>query len=135
GGWYPDRKVRLFKRHNVRWGGTNPHDRILLAQGAKVVHLKGDLLHFSFYTLSDHIRQIDHFSEVAAQALYEKGVRSNLLKLIIKPYVRFIKSYLLKRGFLDGYFGYLIARNSAFASFARYAKLRELQRNNSGGNR
>lgn len=131
GGWYPDRKIRLFNRHNVKWGGMNPHDRIIMPPAAKVLHINGDILHYSYYTLSDHIQQIDHFSDVAAQALYEKGVRSNLLKLILKPYVRFIKSYFLKGGFRDGYYGYLIARNSAFASFARYSKLRELQRNKS----
>lgn len=128
GGWYPDTKLRLFKRGNGGWTGTNPHDRYELSPDSSAGHLKGDLLHYSFYTIEDHLKQIEKFTDIAAQAKYEEGVRSNVIKLMIKPIARFIKGYLLKAGFLDGYHGWVIAKNSSYATYLRYSKLLKLQK-------
>jgi len=128
GGWYPDRKVRLFRKESGRWGGINPHDEYRMIKGGNQSHLAGDLLHYSYYSSADHDRQIDRFSAIGAKALFEKGVRSNLLKMVYKPAARFIRNYLLKLGLLDGKTGWTIARKSAKAVYWKYQRLYRLQK-------
>ncbi|MEX1138969.1 MAG: glycosyltransferase family 2 protein [Bacteroidota bacterium] len=126
GAWYPDRKVRLFDKRKGRWGGANPHEWVVLTEGATVKSLKGDLFHYSYYTLSDHVRQIDLFTEIAAQTLFEQGRGASLVKMILGPIVRFLRDYFVKMGFLDGRAGLTIAVLSAQAVFIKYAKLRQI---------
>ncbi|MEX2597304.1 MAG: glycosyltransferase family 2 protein [Salibacteraceae bacterium] len=127
-GWYPDTKLRLFKKQAGEWGGTNPHDRFELYDGKKAGHLNGDLLHYSFYTREEHYAQIENFTTIAAHAKWKQGHRSNLIKLLIKPMAKFIKSFIIKQGFRDGYYGWVIAITSAEATFMRYSKLLKIQK-------
>lgn len=126
-GWYPDKKLRLWDSRKGQWVGVNPHDRCDLAEGSQVAHLDGDILHYSYYTVSDHIRQVNYFTDIAAQANYERGRRSNLLKMLINPMVKFGHSYIFKLGFLDGYYGFVISVISAHATYLKYVKLKQLQ--------
>lgn len=128
GGWYPDRKLRLWDSTKGAWGGVNPHDSYFMQEGASTTHMPGDILHYSFYSISQHIIQIDKFSEIGAKADYEKGKRSNLLKIFFYPKWKFIRDYIVKLGFLDGYYGYIVCKNSAHASFLKYIKMRELHK-------
>jgi glycosyltransferase involved in cell wall biosynthesis len=127
-GWYPDRKLRLWDSRKGRWGGNNPHDRFELEPGSTTGRLKGDLLHYSFHSISQHMDTVNKFSQAAARSLYEKGVGSSTLKILVKSTAKFIRNYFFKAGFLDGYYGYLICRISAFSSMLRYAKLKEMYR-------
>ena len=127
-GWYPDRKLRIWDRKLGKWGGTNPHDKVIMNTGISSYHLKGDLLHYSFYTIRQHIEQINLFTDISARAAYEKGKRSHLGKIIFKPLFKFFQSYFLKLGILDGYYGLVICINSAHAKFLKYTKLYELQK-------
>jgi len=127
-GWYPDPKVRLFDRRKASWGGINPHDKIIMAQEATTQHIPGDLLHYTFNSIAEHIAQINTFSEIKAEGLFQKGKRLNLLRLILEPLLKFLKGYVLKAGFLDGWYGLIICTNSAHATFLRYAKLYEKTR-------
>lgn len=129
-GWYPDTKLRLFDRNKGAWGGNNPHDKYIPEKGSKIGFLKGDILHYSFYTREEHLKQIDKFSDIASKALFEKGKRSSRLKIIYKPIARFIKSFLLRRGFLDGKAGFDIARFSGYANYLKYTKLLNMQKSN-----
>lgn len=134
-GWYPDTKTRLFDRKKGEWGGSNPHDKFIPQKGVKVQWISGDILHYSFYDREGHLKQIEKFSTIAAEALYKKGKRSNFIKLFINPIARFIKAYIIRAGFLDGSAGFDIARYSAYANYLKYRKLQKLQSvNNSGGN-
>lgn len=125
-GWYPDTKLRLFKKETGRWGGMNPHDKFVPDPGMSIKHIKGDLLHYSFDTISEHMNQINKFSQIRAEELMRKGRRFNYLKLFLGPCWKFIKGYILQLGFLDGFTGYLICKNSAYSGFLKYAKQREL---------
>lgn len=127
GGWYPDVKLRLWDSRKGRWAGTNPHDRYELEAGGQVVHLDGDLLHFSYNSVSDHVRQADYFTTIAAKAYFEQGRTAPVWKLLLSPVAKFIGSYFVQLGFLDGYHGFLIARISAHATFQKYKKLRSLR--------
>ena len=128
GGWYPDRKLRLWDTNNGKWGGINPHDFYLMNHDATSKHILGDILHYTYYEISEHIDQINYFTDISAQAYYKKGKRSDLLKIHIRPKLVFLKMFILKLGFLDGYYGWVIARNSAHSTFLKYVKLREIQK-------
>ena len=127
GGWYPDRKLRLWRRGQGRWQGRNPHDELHLAAGAAVRHLPGNLLHYSYYTLHDHLRQVNYFTDIMAREAAQRGRRAGLWRLLLSPVVKFFKQYLLQGGFRDGYYGWVIAVVSAHATFLKYAKMREQQ--------
>jgi len=127
-GWYPDRKLRLWDARKGKWAGVNPHDRYELEKGSTRGYLKGDLLHYSIESIHQHLKTVNSFSEAGARALYEKGAKSSTLKILVKATAKFIRNYILKRGFLDGYYGYLICRISAFSTLIKYAKLKEMRR-------
>lgn len=125
GGWYPDRHLRLFKNSKAKWGGTNPHDRIIL--DGTCGDLKSDMTHYSFNSISAHIETINRFSGIMARNLYNDGKTDYLvLRLIFKPVWKFIEMLFLKKGFLDGKHGLVIAGLSAFATFSKFSKLFEL---------
>ena len=126
GGWYPDRKLRLFNKTKGQWKGRNPHDRYELHTASSTVQLEGHLLHYTVDSITAHVKQINYFSDLAAKSKFEAGEQAGLLKVLMAPWFRFVKGYILKAGFLDGYYGFVIALLSAYASFLRYAKLREL---------
>ena len=128
-GWYPDQKLRLWDSRKGSWQGENPHDKYALKPGSTQKHLKGDLFHYCFYTMEQHMDQINKFSSIKAMVAYNKGKKSSCLKMYINPIFKFVKDFYFKRGFLDGYYGYVICRNSAHSNFLKYAKLKMLYKN------
>jgi glycosyltransferase involved in cell wall biosynthesis len=119
-GWYPDTKFRIFDRRRTRWEGTI-HER-LESSGPEPLKLKGDLLHYSYRTISDHVDQSNKFSQLSALALLQSGQTPRVFKIIVNPVVRFIKFYFTKLGFLDGRYGFIISAISAYEVFLKYAK-------------
>jgi len=129
-GWYPDKKLRLWDSRKGQWTGINPHDKYELFDGDENTgHLKGDILHYSYYTLADHYKQVEYFTGISAKAYYEKGKKAPRYKLVLNPVAKFIDHYLLRFGFLDGKAGFLISRISAYATWLKYHKLRLLYKN------
>ena len=128
GGWYPDRKTRLFEKGKGKWGGYNPHDKYLPENPNDSELLKGDLLHYSYYSIEGHIAQVNKFSGIGAHSAFIAGKRSNYFKIIFKPAFKFFRDYILRAGFLDGYYGYVISRISSHETFLKYVKLREMQK-------
>ena len=125
-GWYPDTKVRLVNRHFAKWGGVNPHDKLEGSKQEKVAFLKGDILHYSYYTKEDHLKQIEYFSKIAAGELVKQGKNVGQLTVYLKMAAQFFKSFVLKKGFLDGKTGWQISKLSAFATYRKYSLLRVL---------
>lgn len=125
-GWYPDRKMRLFDRTKGSWQGVNPHDKFELDPGNSSRHIKGDILHYSYYTIDDHLKQIEHFTNVSSEALHKAGKRAGYCKMCLSPLAKFIRDYFINLGFLDGKEGYTICRLSARASYIKYHKLKKL---------
>jgi glycosyltransferase involved in cell wall biosynthesis len=128
GSWYPDRKLRLFDKRIARWGGTNPHDKIELDRNLPVVWIKGDILHYSYPSVADHVAQNNKFSTIAAATLFRKGKRAGILNILFNPSWAFFQSYFLRAGFLDGFFGLVIAIQIAHMTFLKYVKLYLLQK-------
>ncbi len=127
-GWYPDKKLRLWKKGKAKWGGINPHDRIILKENSTKKYLKGDLLHYSYYSIEQHIEQINKFTKIGAQSAFSKKKKANIFIIYFKSKWKFISAFFFRLGFLDGYYGYVICRLSAQATFIKYIKLRELHK-------
>ncbi len=127
-GWYPDKKLRLWDSRKGSWGGVNPHDEYQMKAGVQLKHLQGDILHYSYYTIKQHLAQVDYFTDILAQQYLEKGRKASWFKLIVNPFVKFIGSYFFQRGFLDGFAGFSICMISAHATYLKYAKLRMLEK-------
>lgn len=125
-GWYPARKVRLFRRDKGRWTGENPHDRIELE--GRCENLNGDIYHLSFDSISEHLQTIDHFTEIAAREKAAKNERAGFWPIVFRPPVTFIKMYFLKLGFLDGLPGFILSILSTYHVFCKYVKISEMSR-------
>ncbi len=126
GGWHPDRKVRLFRRDAGRWGGVNPHDKVVV--DGRVEKLSNDILHDSYKSLSHHAKTIDTFTTTMAAERAKRGKRFSLFRLVFEPPARFLRMYVLQLGFLDGLPGFIAARNAAYYVFLRHAKQYESER-------
>jgi glycosyltransferase involved in cell wall biosynthesis len=125
-GWYPDRKLRLFRLGRVKVGGRNPHDEIIPLEGATARRLPGDLLHYTYYTVDEHIQQVNRFTAIQARGAYEQGKRPSWFQILLAPPFKFLRSYIFHLGILDGYYGFLICRTSAYSTFLKHAKLKAL---------
>jgi glycosyltransferase involved in cell wall biosynthesis len=128
GSWYPDRKLRLVEKKKYQFGGVNPHDRLIAQADVSIKHLRGDLLHYSYYSIEELVAQTNRFTTLQSRAMYEKGKRAKWWNLMINPGFAFFNSYIMKLGFLDGDAGLIIAQNIQYQTFLKYAKLRHLQR-------
>lgn len=127
-GWYPDRKTRLFDRRCGQWGGMNPHDKVEMQPGATSTRLAGDLLHYSYYTVEEHFVRARRYAEISAQAMLNRGKRGAWWRMALSPAFKFVRNYLLRRGFLDGRAGWTICRIAALETYWKYQALRRLQR-------
>lgn len=125
GGWYPDRKVRLARRDAAAWTGENPHDR--LEPTGEVAWLAGDLLHYSYNDLSDHLRQIRFFTDIAATASGRQRP-SPIFEVWARQGFQFVKNVVLRGGFRDGRAGWQIGWWSAFATGEKYRKISRIVR-------
>ena len=121
--WYPDRKLRLFKKNTGEWKGINPHDSFKLYHGHKSGRLKGDLLHWIYRDYKEHKEKVERFSSIAAQSYYDLGIKSSIVKIIWRPSWAFLKAYLFRRGFLDGKNGWLISKETFNVTYLKYTKL------------
>lgn len=126
-GWYPDIKLRLFNRQQMQWQGLI-HEELKYIKEEKIIPLllQGDCLHYSYYSVEEHYKQTDKFSSLSAQNLYEKGIKSDLIKLYLAPLFKFIQMYFFKLGILDGYYGFMVCKISAQATHQKYVKLKAL---------
>ena len=102
-----------------------------LIEGSTKGHLKGDIFHYSFKSISQHVSQANKFTDMTAQAAFEHGKKSGSMKIFFGPIFKFIRDYFFNFGFLDGYYGFIICQISANATFLKYVKLRQLQKGSS----
>jgi glycosyltransferase involved in cell wall biosynthesis len=121
-GWYPDRKVRLFDRRKASWEGRFVHESVRV--NGTVGHLQANLLHFTCSSLSEHLRTMDRYTTLAAEQIVAEGQPVSWSRLLIDPIWTFVRTYFLKRGFLDGMEGLAIAHMAALYNFLKYAKAR-----------
>jgi len=125
-GWYPDLKMRLYRKDGSYWGGVSPHETARV-QG-HLETLSGELLHFTKRNLSESHLALDSYSSLAADYYARNNRRMNPLQLILSSFAAFVRTYLLKQGFRDGVPGLIIAVMTGYGVFLRYAKLWEQTR-------
>ncbi len=125
-GWYPDKKLRLFDRRKGKWQGLNPHDEFKFLNTHKIKHLSGDILHYSFDTEEEYIKQMKNFAQLSAKAYFAKGKKASLWKLIINPWFRFARDYFLKGGIFHGVLGLKICILNARSTKLKYNTLKAL---------
>lgn len=124
-GWYPDKQTRLYDRTKGRWEEKKVHEYWRLDDDKEQMGLlKGDILHYSFRNINEHLNKIEKYSELAARESVENGKSATLLKIYFSPKWHFINEYIFQLGFLDGFYGYTICRLSVYATFLKYSKIR-----------
>ncbi|OFV93522.1 MAG: hypothetical protein A3F68_06325 [Acidobacteria bacterium RIFCSPLOWO2_12_FULL_54_10] len=123
-GWYPDCKLRLYDRRRGSWTGNYVHEQVTV--DGPVQMLKGDLLHITCDSLEEHLRTLDRYTSLAAQESCDSGKRSVLPMLLAGPPWKFFETYILRRGFADGFPGFVISVMAGVYVFVKYTKLWEL---------
>jgi len=125
GGWYPDRKLRLYDRRRGRWTGLLLHERYEVNPGETTGLLAGNALHYSYPSVAEHVSQLNKFTSITAQELALRGkTRVGLFHLLLKPLWKFVHGYFFRLGVLDGFAGLCIAGISAWGVFLKFAKLK-----------
>ncbi len=125
-GWYPDVKLRLFDRRRGQWQGLDPHDEFRLFEKSKIKHLKGDLLHYSFDTEEEYLKQMQNFARISAKAYFNSNKKASSWKMVMNPALRFVRDYFFNGGILHGKTGYKICKYNAMATSLKYRNLRQL---------
>ena len=129
GGWYPNLQLRLFDRRRGGWGDRIIHESWQVNEGERVEGLKGDIHHHSIDSLEQHEEMLrSRYAPLGAQQMYESGKRASRLKMLAAGPVGFLRTYILKAGFLDGSAGWHIARFAAKHDRLKYQLLRDLQK-------
>jgi glycosyltransferase involved in cell wall biosynthesis len=128
GGWYPDKQLRLFNRTKGHWKQRSVHESVSMDQGARVGEISGDLLHYTSPDAAHHHRIIgERYAPLSAQQMFEEGRRTSLLGVASAGPAAFIRSYILKGGFRDGFAGFTIASFAAHHAFLKHLMLWEKQ--------
>ena len=125
-GWYPDKKLRLFNSTKGVWQGINPHDEYVLQPNASSLTIYANLLHYSFATKAQYHTQQAYFTSLSANAYRQLGKRATAVKLYINPAFKFIKNYVFRLGFLDGYNGLYLCYYNGYYTYIKYKKLKAL---------
>ena len=123
--WYPDHQLRLYDRRRARWTGVYVHEAVTV--DGEIGHLRGELQHYAFWDIADHLETIDRYTTYAARQMREAGRRSGLLEMIGHPPLAFLRNYLAHGGIRDGAPGLIISAMNAYYVFLKFAKLWELQ--------
>lgn len=124
-GWYPDEKVRLWPRGVAEWDGV-VHEELRYASAVTSRRLEGALLHYTYYSVADHADRQLRYAKLAARKAYEAGRHTSRFGVWLRPGWTFIRNYLFKGGFRDGYAGYCVCRMAAYYTYLKYALLLEL---------
>lgn len=124
GNWYPDRKIRLWNRRLGRWGGENPHDKVILEKSVEIIHLEGDLMHTAYKDSKEALVKIQQYSSIFASENVGKK-KTSPAKILGHSIFSFFKSFIIKRGILDGFEGLMVAAAESNHVFYKYSKLYE----------
>jgi glycosyltransferase involved in cell wall biosynthesis len=119
-GWYPDYVLRLFRRGRARFSDDLVHERVIC--GGKVARLSAPLIHHPVERLEDALSRMDRYSTAGADMLVQSGRRVSFMTGILRGWWAFVRTYILRLGFLDGREGFLLAVANAEGTYYRYMK-------------
>ncbi len=126
GGWYPDYVLRLFRKDKAKFDQSLVHEKLVLE--GKTGRLKNELLHYTDPTISHYLLKMNKYTTLGAKMLLDEGKRATFFDMLIRPPALFLKMFIVKFGFLDGWYGYLLAILSSFHVLLKYAKLWNLNK-------
>ena len=135
-GWRPDYQMRFFPRGLAAWDGAEVHETIQLKEIVERHRIeKVYLYHYSFYSIADHIERVNRYSSLGAEKIVRLKKGALVFRAIFNGLFRFYKSYFIKLGILDGFYGFVIAVVSAYAVFLKYAKAHQIMKTKKAPNR
>lgn len=117
-GWYPDTHVRLYDRQKVKWNDRKVHEGLIV--NGNIQFLRGDLLHYSYEDISELKLKSTHYAKLGAEVYKDRNMFYLLIKIMVSPIAKFFKTYIMKRGFTDGYLGLMISYYRAKETFLKY---------------
>jgi glycosyltransferase involved in cell wall biosynthesis len=123
-GWSPDYHLRLFLKSKGRFGGMNPHDIVVLKGAAE--YFRQPMLHYTYPSLEIYLSRLNSYTTIAAKELKSRGKSFKLRHIILSPLATFIKMYVIKAGFRDGWEGFMLCVLSSYYVLVKYLKLWEL---------
>jgi glycosyltransferase involved in cell wall biosynthesis len=123
--WFPDHQLRLYDRQSARWTGRYVHEAVTVR--GSIGALSGELQHYAYRDIADHLETIDRYTTYAARQMHEEGRRAGLLQIAGHPPLAFLRNYLAHGGIRDGVPGFIISALNAYYVFLKFAKLWELQ--------
>ncbi len=125
--WYPDKKIRIWRKGAANWFGKEVHEIVQVKQGEKIHHLKGDLLHYSFDSIEDYLLRQNKYAKLSVAEKLKHGKKFKFLPSLIKFFYKFIWLFIIRLGFLHAYHGFIICINGAAKYLINYAKFLELE--------
>jgi glycosyltransferase involved in cell wall biosynthesis len=125
GGWYPQWRLFLYRKDKASWSGEEPHTTVVF-HGTKRGRLRGDLYHYTYATIRQHLKKNAAAAYDWAVSARKKGRHCSWLDLLLRAPWSFFRTYFLLWGFLDGFYGLVIAVAAANYTFQKYAMLREM---------
>ena len=124
--WYPDYQLRLYDRRSAQWTGQYVHESVSVR--GETGQLRGELQHYAYRDIADHLETIDRYTTYAARQMHEAGRRAGLVHIAGHPPLAFLRNYLARGGIKDGVPGFIISAMNAYYVFLKFAKLWELER-------
>jgi glycosyltransferase involved in cell wall biosynthesis len=121
-GWYPDYIIRLFRREAGYFSADQVHERVIVENNS-CGHLRTPMTHYSYRDDGEYLRKLNQYSELGAKQAFAAGKRAGLGKAIAHAVSAFIRSFIFKRGFLDGRAGVMVAISSAESTYHKYFRL------------
>jgi glycosyltransferase involved in cell wall biosynthesis len=122
--WYPDYQLRLYDRRAAEWTGRYVHEAVTVR--GEVGQLRGELQHYAYRDIADHLETIDRYTTYAAKQMYESGRRAGLVQVAGHPPLAFLRNYIARGGVRDGAVGFIVSALNAYYVFLKFAKLWEL---------
>lgn len=126
GEWGKDHHIRFFNRHTVYWGEAAVHENLILPEGTEKKQLKGFVLHYTTKNIDEYSDKMFRYAMLNAEKYFLQGKKASFYKLYISPGLTFLNNFIVNRGFMDGFYGFFCARMTAYYSFLKYARLKEL---------
>lgn len=124
-GWYPDTKIRIFDRRKTNWEGEI-HEKLTGMRKNKTLLLNGNCFHYSYYSVDEHYKQAEKYSDIAAKDMHSTGKIISYPMIFLRAAFKFYRNYFFKLGFLDGRYGYIICKITAWETYLKYSKLYRL---------
>jgi glycosyltransferase involved in cell wall biosynthesis len=123
GGWNPESHIRIFNKKHIDWNADMVHEGLTITPNHRVLKLNGYVYHHTVDTLEAFYEKTDRYSQLFADKAIKKGKKAGIIKTYLSPVFRFIREYFFKFGFLDGYYGWVIAKENARYTYLKYKRI------------